>query len=222
MVSSSDRTKGRALGLDRVRNASKPLRDLDAAQRLAEEAAIIEDVLDGNRDRFRLLVHRYQRSLTAVIRQLVRSPDEAEDLAQQSFLDAFDALGRFDISRRFSTWLFRIGINNAKDWLKSHKRRERQLDAPVMSDSAVFAGDVPGPERAAAARERLGRVAEALDQLPVQFREVIILKDIQGMSYGEIHEILGYPITTLKIRAVRGRAALRQLLGSDDGSDDAR
>ncbi len=220
-MSNSDRTKGRVLGLDRVQNAAKPLRDLEAARRLAEEAAIIADVLDGNRDRFRLLVQRHQRSLTATIRQLVRSPDEAEDLAQQSFLDAFDALGRFDASRRFSTWLFRIGINNAKDWLKSHKRRECQLDAPVASDTAAFAGNVPGPERAAAARQRLDRVSEALDQLPVQFREVIILKDVQGMSYGEIHEILGYPITTPKIRAVRGRAALRQLLGSDDGSDDA-
>jgi RNA polymerase sigma-70 factor (ECF subfamily) len=221
-MSAQDRTRTRALAGAGTR-APRPPRDLDAAQRLAEEAAIVADVLDGNRDRFRLLVHRYQGALVATIRQLVGSAHDAEDLAQQTFLDAFDALGRFDATRRFSTWLFRIGVNNAKDWLKSHKRGETQLDAAVASDAAAFAGHVPGPRRAAEAAERLARVRDALDRLPVQFREVIVLRDVQGMSYEEIQEVLRYPITTLKIRVVRGRAALERLLreAGDDGDGEA-
>jgi RNA polymerase sigma-70 factor (ECF subfamily) len=187
----------------------------DDARRIAEEAAIVQAVLDGDTESFRALVVRYQGPLVTTIAKLVRSPHEAEDLAQQSFADAFDALARFDQQRKFSTWLLRIGVNNAKDWLKSHKRREQALDVRVAAEDAAFAGSVPAPDRAAAASEALGRVSAALAALPVEFREVVVLKDVQDLSYDEIHEILGHPITTLKIRAVRGRAAMRLLLEED-------
>ncbi len=180
---------------------------------VAEEADIVARVLAGERDDFRLLVTRYQDALIATIMRLVHRPEVAEDLAQQTFVDAFDALARFDVTRRFSTWLFRIGVNNAKDWLKNHKRGEQQLDGCVAGESAAFAGTVTAPDQAASLSEQSARLRAALEKLPVQFREVVLLKDVQGMSYQEIREILGHPITTLKIRAVRGRAALRVLLG---------
>ena len=186
--------------------------DSETARRIAEEGALVAAVRAGDRDLFRVLVERYQPALVATLIRLVRDRHQAEDLAQQSFIDAFDALARFDTSRRFSTWLFRIAINNAKDWLKSHKRGEQSIDGAVASDAAAFAGTVRGPERQAAANERLNQLSRALDALPVAFREVLILKDVQGLSYKEIQEILGHPVTTLKIRAVRGRAALRELM----------
>jgi RNA polymerase sigma-70 factor (ECF subfamily) len=192
----------------------------EAARRIAEEAAIVQSVLDGQTDVFRHLVARYQAPLVATLYRLVGRRHDAEDLAQQSFVDAFDALARFDQSRRFSTWLFRIGINNAKDWLKSHKRGERSLDTAIDDAGAVFAGAVPGPDRAVAARQELARVVAALDLLPIQFREVIVLKDVQELSYEEIQDILGHSIATLKIRAVRGRAALRKLLDADARAAD--
>ena len=164
---------------------------------------------------FRVLVERYQSALVATLQRMVRDRNQAEDLAQQSFIDAFDALARFDTGRRFSTWLFRIAINNAKDWLKSHKRGEQPIDGAVASEHAAFAGVVGSPERVTAARQRLSQLSRALDALPVPFREVLVLKDVQGMSYKEIHEILGHPVTTLKIRAVRGRAALREMMGDE-------
>jgi len=190
--------------------------EAEAARVRAEEAAIVQSVLEGHRDQFRHLVVRYQDSLVGTILRLVRDRDVAEDLAQQSLVDAYDALARFDSRRRFSTWLFRIGINNAKDWLKSHKRGERSLDRNVAAGDAAFAGRMPSPERAASAHELLERLELALSALPVEFREVILLKDIEGMAYSEIHDILGHPITTLKIRAVRGRAALRKLMEESD------
>jgi len=186
--------------------------DAESALRIAEEGAIVVAVRAGERDLFRVLVERYHPALVATLVRLVRDRYQAEDLAQQSFVDAFDALARFDTSRRFSTWLFRIAINNAKDWLKSHKRGEQPIDGAVASDAAAFAGTVRGPERQAVANERLDQLSRALDALPVAFREVLVLKDVQGLSYKEIQEILGHPLTTLKIRAVRGRAALRSLM----------
>ena len=210
LVSVSDKIGARSGALDRRRSGGTG--GVDAARRIAEEGAVAQSVLEGNRDHFRHLVTRYQGSLISTLYRLVQSREEAEELAQQTFVDAFDALARFDQSRRFSTWLFRIGINNAKDWLKSSKRGERQLDGCVAADGAAFAGRMTAPDRAAEASEQRDRLRGALGELKLEFREVIVLKDIQGLSYDEIHEVLGYPITTLKIRAVRGRAALRELL----------
>ena len=183
---------------------------------IAAEAVIVQRVLNGERDEFRHLVLRYQDALVATVKRLVRRQEVAEDLAQQTFVDAFDALARFDSTRRFSTWLFRIGVNNAKDWLKSHKRGEQQLAGCVAGESAAFAGSLTAPDRAASLSEQSQRLRAALEILPAKFREVVLLKDVQGMSYNEIREILGHPITTLKIRAVRGRAALRRILDEDD------
>ena len=195
---------------DSTLGTNRPVADL--SPRLAEEAAVVAAVLAGDPDAFRTLVERYQGALVATLVRLVRDRTQAEDLAQQSFADAFHALARFDPTRRFSTWLFRIAINNAKDWLKSHKRSERSLDGAVATDEAAFAGLVRGPESEAVAREQMDRLADALAKLPLAFREVLVLKDIQGMSFREIQEVLGLPITTLKIRAVRGRVALRATL----------
>jgi len=217
----SKEIRARTLGLGREgADAQRTTADVEAARRIAEEATIVQSVLDGNRDDFRDLVRRYQGPLVSTLFRLVRSKHEAEDLAQQTFVDAFDALARFDQRRRFSTWLFRIGINNAKDWLKSHKRGERQLEGRIATDAAAFASQIVTPDRAAEASEQRDALRCALDRLPFEFREVIVLKYVQGLSYDEIHEILGYPITTLKIRAVRGRAALRKLLEREDGRHD--
>jgi RNA polymerase sigma-70 factor (ECF subfamily) len=158
----------------------------DEARRIADEAAIVQAVLDGDTESFRALVVRYQAPLVATIARLVRSAHEAEDLAQQSFVDAYDALARFDQRRKFSTWLLRIGVNNAKDWLKSHKRKEQSLEQRVTAADAAFAGVVVAPDRAASASQELARVRAALELLPECFREVVVLKDIQGLSYEEI------------------------------------
>ncbi len=180
----------------------------------AGEADLVAAVLSGEVDRYRVLVLRYQGRLLSTLHRLVGDRHVAEELAQQSFVDAFDALARFDRGRSFSTWLFRIAINNGKDWLKSHKRRERPLpDEPA--GGGAFGRELPDPERAAITAETLKRLEAALAELPVEYREVVVLKDVQQLSYQEIHEILGHPITTLKIRAVRGRAALRKALDSE-------
>jgi RNA polymerase sigma-70 factor (ECF subfamily) len=182
---------------------------------VAGEAAIIASVRSGEVDRFRVLVVRYQGKLISTLHRLVGNRAIAEELAQQSFVDAFGALESFDSGRRFSTWLFRIGVNNAKDWLKSHKRGERGLDAAGEASEGAFSARLPDPERAAVSAQEIARLEVALADLPIQFREVVVMKDVHGLSYREIHEVLGHPISTLKIRAVRGRAALRKALETD-------
>ena len=194
--------------------------DSDALAEPADEPGTIAAVLGGDVDGFRVFVTRYQGRLISTLHRLVGDRHIAEELAQQSFVDAFTALERFDPQRSFAAWLFRIAINNGKDWLKSHKRSERGILGKVASDQGAFSGRLPDPERAAVSAQGLARLESALAELPVDWREVVILKDVHELSYKEIHDILDLPITTLKMRVVRGRAALRKLLDPDEGEGE--
>src|SRR6185295_10578975 len=131
---------------------------------------------------FRPLVQRYQRVVFSVAFRMLGARADAEDVAQQAFVDAFGALDRFRSDGRknaFGTWIIRIAINRCKDVLKSKKRTEESLDADVLGG------------------------------VPLKYREILVLKDVEELSYEEIRAILDLPITTLKIRVVRARAMMR-------------
>jgi RNA polymerase sigma-70 factor (ECF subfamily) len=176
------------------------------------DSALVKMVLNGARDRFRELVRRHQARVYGVCLRLVGNPADAEDLTQHSFVEAFKGLQRYDGSRSFTTWLMCITVNNCKDFLKSHKRRERQLSVDVDSGGALFTGRVPDPEQQLVTRRRAVLVEAALSRLDPKYRVPLVLKDVEGLSYQEMQEILPLPLTTLKIRVVRGRAKLQEQL----------
>jgi RNA polymerase sigma-70 factor (ECF subfamily) len=144
--------------------------------------------------------------------RMLGSRAEAEDLAQQSFVDAFTSLRAYNPEYKFSSWLYRIAINNCKDHLKSRKRSEQSLDGEVAPEEAAFAGGLPDAEHQVATRETELRIGRALAELPVKYRTVLVLKDMQDLSYEEIRAIVRLPVTTLKIRVVRGRKMLKDIL----------
>jgi RNA polymerase sigma-70 factor (ECF subfamily) len=185
---------------------------------ILEERLVIELVLDGHVHYFRKLVDRYQASVRGIIHRLVGSPTEAEDLAQQSFMSAFHALRDFQTGLRFSSWLYRIAINAAKDHLKSKKRGEQPLDDDASAEEAAFAGHIADPESVSVAAERHARLHEAIQHLPWKYREVLVLKDIEELSYDEIQSVLALPRTTLKIRVLRARDQLRSILAGLEGA----
>jgi RNA polymerase sigma-70 factor (ECF subfamily) len=180
-----------------------------------EEGKLIARCLDGEVEAFRPLVQRYQRLAFSVAFRMLGSRADAEDIAQQAFVDAFNALDRFRGEGRrhaFSTWLLRIAVNRSKDVLKSKRRTEEPLERDVRGGEAAFAYDPQTPEANASSDERRQHLETALLQLPTKYREVLILKDAEDLSYEEIRSILQLPITTLKIRVIRGRARLRALI----------
>jgi RNA polymerase sigma-70 factor (ECF subfamily) len=187
-------------------------RDAGTSTAASEDSRAVAQVLRGDRDRFRELVERYQARVFGLTLRLVGNRTEAEDLTQQAFVEAYGGLDRFDPGRRFATWLFRIAVNNCKDHLKSHKRRERPFGEERDQDSALFASPRPTPEQALASSQVRRIVSEALDRLAPKYRVPLVLKDIEGLSYEEMREVLGLPITTLKIRVVRARARMEELL----------
>jgi RNA polymerase sigma-70 factor (ECF subfamily) len=184
-----------------------------------EEQTIIARCLAGDADAFRPLVQRYQRLVFSVALRMLGGRAEAEDVAQQAFVDAFDALDRFRAEGRahaFSTWLVRIAVNRAKDVLKSKRWSEEPLDREVGGGEASFAHEPPTPEAHALREEQVRRLERALQRVPIKYREVLILKDVEELPYDEIHAILRLPITTLKIRVVRGRVMMQKALDQLD------
>src|SRR5678816_3684571 len=133
-----------------------PTRVADRTQEVASDHAeadrrAVAKVLGGDRQAFRPLVERHQRGVYNVINRLIRNPPDAEDLAQQAFVSAFDALGSFKLDARFSSWIYRIAVNLAKDHLKSRRRGE----VPTASEptEALFSGRLPSPDEPAQAME---------------------------------------------------------------------
>lgn len=173
---------------------------------------VVQRVLQGEQELFRDLVEQYQGRIYALNLGLVRDPSAAEDLTQQTFVEAFNDLRRYDQRRRFLTWLMRIATNNCKDYLKSHKRREHPLSSEKELSGALFSGVIPSPEEAVASGELAVHLERALGRLKPKYRIPLVLKDVEEMSYREMQKILDLPLTTLKIRVVRGRAQLRKAI----------
>jgi RNA polymerase sigma-70 factor (ECF subfamily) len=180
-----------------------------------EEQVLINRCLAGDAEAFRPLVQRYQRVTFSVALRMLGSRADAEDVAQQAFADAYAALDRFHgdgRKRAFYTWLLRIAINRAKDVLKSKKWTEQPLSADAEGGQAMFAHDPGSPEAHAGHAEDRRRLQAALLTLPPKYREVLVLKDVEGLAYEEIRPILRLSIPALKIRVIRARARMRAAL----------
>ena len=151
--------------------------------------------------------------------RLSRNPQDAEDLVQETYLNAFRALDRFEEGTNLRAWLFRI-LNNA--FISQYRRRKRRPSSSLedvteyylydhLADGAAPSG-VESPEREVLDRIGDERVLRALEELPVEFRQVELLADVEGFSYREIADILGIPIGTVMSRLYRGRRRLQKLL----------
>lgn len=176
-----------------------------------DEAAWVAAAAAGDATAFRRIVEQHYRALYLMAARLVGDAVEAQDLVQESFAKAYLHLDRFDASYRLSTWLHRITLNTCRDYLKCPRRRER-ASTPELFDRP---DEAPHPEQELAAKVTEQRVRAALARLKPSYREVLVLKDLQGLSYEEIKAITGTPITALKIRAVRARAKLKDELEAE-------
>jgi RNA polymerase sigma-70 factor (ECF subfamily) len=181
-----------------------------------DDRRLIADCLDGRRDAFGLLVSRYQARLYNAAIRLVDNAEDAADVVQDAFLNAYQALHSFKGDAEFFTWLYRIAFNAAIS-LKRKKRAAVSLDA-VGTEGRIEPDDPSEYVKPGAAIERTEdetQLQEAITRLSHEHREVLVLKDIEGLKYEEIAEILGVPIGTIRSRLHRARLELRQLLDPD-------
>jgi len=186
---------------------------------------LVERAQRGDKRAFEMLVMKYQRKLGRLLSRLVRDPAEVEDVTQEAFIKAYRALPGFRGESAFYTWLYRIGINTAKNYLVALGRRaptttsfdneeaEQFEDAEQLRDTAT-------PENELLGREIATTVNRAMDALPEDLRTAITLREIEGLSYEEIATVMNCPIGTVRSRIFRAREAiateLRPLLGTDE------
>jgi RNA polymerase sigma-70 factor (ECF subfamily) len=177
------------------------------------DQALVERVQAGDKQAYGLLVAKYQRKLLRLISRLVRDPAEAEDVAQEAFIKAYRALAGFRGESAFYTWLYRIGVNTAKNWLVANGRRaptSTELDnedAENYGESDLLR-DVDTPERLLMTKQIGETVNAAMSDLPEELRTAISLREIDGLSYEEIAQVMECPIGTVRSRIFRAREAI--------------
>jgi len=174
----------------------------------------------GDVDAFEQLVRRHQKRMFNIAYRVIGNYDEACEIVQDAFISAYKNIKGFKGEARFSTWLYAICINHSKNRLKRLKTRQyregRSLDDPIMTPDGELLADPPSHEPSALdrleARDVQQKVQLCINALDAEFREVIVLRDIQGFSYEEISAMLKVPVGTVKSRLFRARETMRACL----------
>src|SRR5262247_2228044 len=181
-----------------------------------DERGLIDRCLAGDAAAFEPLVERYRQRVWRLAYQLLRNREDAWDCAQEAFVRAFHSLGSFRGQSAFYTWLFRITVNVATDRQRARGAQARAFGAERVSEEE-WGRTTPdpgsGPDRAAVQSEQRVRIRQALDALPPKARTIIMLSDIEGLSYREIAEVLRCPIGTVMSRLHNARKRLKSTLG---------
>ena len=193
----------------------------------SEEAAFVAELQSGSEQAYAQLIDRYHQQLYSLIARSLQDPADAADITQDVFLKVFRSIRGFHGESSLRTWLYRIALreaSNQRRWWSRHRRREIYLDAPSSSHCAIestsdahslgsaLAAAGTSPFDYAAQQEVRERVEAALRQVPTAFRAVVVLREIEGLAYEEIADLLHVNLGTVKSRLMRGRAALRAVL----------
>ena len=181
------------------------------------DEALVRSVLSGDRERFEVLVARYQTRLVNYLYRMVRNLEEAHDLTQEVFIRVYQALDRYDSQYRFSTWLFRVAQNAAIDVIRKRRiqlvplTRRADEGSDTMVDLELPDGQ-PAALEALPGRELDASIRSAIDTLPWEYRELILLRHYGELAYEEIAEVKAMPLGTVKNKLFRARQMLKQQL----------
>ena len=178
----------------------------------------------GNMEAFADLVDRHKGRVYRTLYQVVGDDQDAQDLAQEVFLKLFRSLGSYRGDAAFTTWLHRLTLNLAFDWLRARKRRPLQVPLappPDLEDRPAM--ELPStdetPEEATLRLERARQLKQAIQDLPPDYREVVILHHIHHMSYQQIADRMDAPVRTVETRLYRARGLLKKMLSDGEGGD---
>lgn len=188
------------------------------------DAALVKRAQAGDKRAFELLVTKYQRRILRLLGRILHNQSDVEDIAQETFLKAYRALPKFRNESAFYTWLYRIAVNTARNHISSKHNQVFVSDQIESQDGETFSlldnlTDGETPETHMHNREIIEALQIALDELPEQLRQAIVLRELEGLSYEEISTAMDCPVGTVRSRIFRAREAiserLKPLLGND-------
>src|SRR5262245_27476984 len=194
------------------------------AQEVAFDRLLVDRFKNGDQAAFNEMVTRYWDRIYAMVHQLLRNPQDAEEVTQDAFIRAHRGLVNFRGDSAFSTWLYQIATNLARNrywyWWRRKRDKSVSFDAPVSNENDttladVLPAEVETPEDATVTQEFVGRVAAGMERLGAKHREILVLRNVKNLSYEEIAQILGISVGTVKSRIARARESLRAKLGDE-------
>lgn len=192
----------------------------ESVESMQEDAVLVRAFQAGDKSAFDTLVLRHKDKLFNMVYWLLADYQEANDCAQEIFIKVFNSIKTFRLESAFSTWLYRIAINTCRNRLKSAayrwKKKTISLENPKDTEHGVrpleIQDDAPSPAIEVEKKETLMRIQQGINSLPIEQQRMVVLRDIQGLSYEEIADITGLNLGTVKSRLARGRQALRDYL----------
>lgn len=190
-----------------------------------DDLALVHRCKEGDQRAFKVLVERYQRKVYAVANGMVKDREEALDITQEAFIKVHRSLDRFKGDSSFYTWLYRITRNLAIDRLRSRKNESVGFDEAVGNEEPPEPGFLTtqvgaSPQKSALRRELADKLNAALAQIPVKHREILLLREVDGLSYEELAESLGIPKGTVMSRLYHARSKMQTILREYLGEDD--
>jgi RNA polymerase sigma-70 factor (ECF subfamily) len=175
------------------------------------DAQLVARVQQGDKQAFDLLVIKYQRRVHSLVARYVRE-SEVPDVAQEAFIKAYRAIGKFRSESAFYTWLYRIAVNTAKNYLVARSRRPPDSDVDVAEhddyEGSNVLSDIETPENSLQGEEVAQAVRDALNNLPEDLRTAVTLREFDGLSYEDIADVMNCPIGTVRSRIFRARSAI--------------
>ncbi len=194
------------------------------AQEVALDRVLVDRFKSGDKSAFDEMVSRYWDRIYTMVHQLLRNPQDAEEVTQDAFIRAHRGLVNFRGESAFSTWLYQIATNLARNryWYWWRRKRDKSIsfDQPVsegndLTLAEVIPSAVDSPDDITVNQELVDRIAHGMGKLGAKHREILILRNIKNMSYEDIADILGISVGTVKSRIARARESLRSKLGDD-------
>ena len=194
------------------------------AQEVTLDRILVDRFKSGDQAAFDEMVKRYWTRIYSMVNQLLRNPQDAEEVTQDAFIRAHRGLENFRGDSAFSTWLYQIATNLARNrywyWWRRKRDKSVSLDAPLGADNETTLADmipaeVETPGDITVTQEFIARIGRGMERLGPKHREILVLRNVKNLSYEEIADILGVSIGTVKSRIARARESLRSKLGED-------
>ncbi len=183
---------------------------------MGSNSELIHKAIAGNEEAYKQLLENYRGAIFNLLFKMVHNKEETEDLVQEAFIKAFKALPSFNEEYAFSTWLYKIAVNNCIDHMRKKRLKTYSINKPVQSKDGEMEREFPdtsmSPDKEILTKERAGLISTAIDELPENYRVAIVLRHSDEKSYEEIAEILEIPLGTVKARIFRAREMLKKKL----------